>query len=405
MQPDYREILYDVADGIATITLNRPEKLNAWTMRLGAEVRHAAFRADRDAAVRAIVVTGAGKGYCAGADMDMLQGIQRGSVEAAGDDLDVELAPSLPALFRGEYSYPLGLTKPVIAAVNGGSGGARRLLHPLLRPALRFRSPAAGLHVPASRARGRARERVDPAAPGRHGQRLRSPLLRPAGSRRGGAGDGAREPRRAARRVVADGVRLRAPARHDVLAALPSNHEAAALGRPVRRSRGVDPGGRCGDDRIVRLGGLPRRGRVVRRATSAAVHGSLSAAPFLASGSSPFFFPRVGAIPEARRRRAALNDGQRGPRAEANRGLTTIGVRSGARSGGCYRRRCHRGPPEGGTACLQMALAVAQWASGGTPRGRATPARRQPAFGSHGLLGSVMRASRHARRRLVAISW
>ena len=123
MQPDYREILYDVADGIATITLNRPEKLNAWTMRLGAEVRHAAFRADRDAAVRAIVVTGAGKGYCAGADMDMLQGIQRGSVEAAGDDLDVELDPSLPALFRGEYSYPLGLTKPVIAAVNGVAAG------------------------------------------------------------------------------------------------------------------------------------------------------------------------------------------------------------------------------------------------------------------------------------------
>ena len=123
MQPDYREILYDVADGIATITLNRPEKLNAWTMRLGAEVRHAAFRADRDAAVRAIVVTGAGKGYCAGADMDMLQGIQRGSVEAAGDDLDVELAPSLAALFRGEYSYPLGLTKPVIAAVNGVAAG------------------------------------------------------------------------------------------------------------------------------------------------------------------------------------------------------------------------------------------------------------------------------------------
>src|SRR5207253_1661346 len=50
-------------------------------------------------------------------------GIQRGSVEAAGDDLDVELAPSLPALFRGEYSYPLGLTKPVIAAVNGVAAG------------------------------------------------------------------------------------------------------------------------------------------------------------------------------------------------------------------------------------------------------------------------------------------
>ena len=72
---DYQHILYDVTDAVATITLNRPEKLNAWTMRLGAEVRHAAFRADRDPGVRVIVVTGARKGYCARADMDMLQGI------------------------------------------------------------------------------------------------------------------------------------------------------------------------------------------------------------------------------------------------------------------------------------------------------------------------------------------
>ena len=77
---DYQQILYDAAGGIATITLNRPEKLNAWTMRLGAEVRHAAFRADRDETVRVIVVTGAGKGYCAGADMNMLQGIQQADV-------------------------------------------------------------------------------------------------------------------------------------------------------------------------------------------------------------------------------------------------------------------------------------------------------------------------------------
>src|SRR5713101_4142382 len=78
MQPNYRQILYDVADGIATITLNRPEKLNAWTIRMGAEVRHAFLHADKDASVRVIVITGAGRGYCAGADMDMLQGIQQG---------------------------------------------------------------------------------------------------------------------------------------------------------------------------------------------------------------------------------------------------------------------------------------------------------------------------------------
>jgi len=121
---DYQQILYDAAGGIATITLNRPEKLNAWTMRLGAEVRHAAFRADRDETVRVIVVTGAGKGYCAGADMNMLQGIQRGQgVDVVADELHVEPDASLPEALRGEYSYPLGLTKPVIAAVNGVAAG------------------------------------------------------------------------------------------------------------------------------------------------------------------------------------------------------------------------------------------------------------------------------------------
>ena len=120
----YAEILYDVADRIATITLNRPDRLTAWTMRLGAEVRHAMCRADRDPEVRAIVVTGAGKGYCAGADIDMLQGLGRGAgLDAIPDALHVELDPSLPEAFRGEYSYPLGLTKPVIAAVNGVAAG------------------------------------------------------------------------------------------------------------------------------------------------------------------------------------------------------------------------------------------------------------------------------------------
>ena len=123
----YEQILYEVADGIATVTLNRPEKLNAWTMRMSAEVRHAFVRANRDEAVRVIVITGAGKGYCAGADMDMLQGLQGGGSAAAlagGDaSLSVEFDASVPAAFRGDYSYPLGLHKPVIAAVNGVAAG------------------------------------------------------------------------------------------------------------------------------------------------------------------------------------------------------------------------------------------------------------------------------------------
>lgn len=123
----YEQILYDVADGIATVTLNRPEKLNAWTMRMGAEVRHALLSADRDDAVRVVIITGAGKGYCAGADMDMLQGFQGGGSGAAfaGADasLSVDFDESVPAAFRGDYSYPLGLHKPVIAAVNGVAAG------------------------------------------------------------------------------------------------------------------------------------------------------------------------------------------------------------------------------------------------------------------------------------------
>jgi enoyl-CoA hydratase/carnithine racemase len=128
----YEQILYDVSDRIATVTLNRPDKLNAWTMRMAAEVRDAFHRADKDDDVRVIIITGAGKGYCAGADMDMLQGIQRGGADSelsselgsadAGPGVEQE-DPAVPAAFRGAYSYPLGLHKPVIAAVNGVAAG------------------------------------------------------------------------------------------------------------------------------------------------------------------------------------------------------------------------------------------------------------------------------------------
>ena len=123
----YEQILYEVSDHIATVTLNRPGKLNAWTMRMGAEVRHALCAADKDAAVRVMIVTGAGKGYCAGADMEMLQAAQgRGDAAALSlndPNLAVTMDASLPPAFRGEYSYPLGLQKPVIAAVNDVAAG------------------------------------------------------------------------------------------------------------------------------------------------------------------------------------------------------------------------------------------------------------------------------------------
>ncbi|MBT7759550.1 MAG: enoyl-CoA hydratase, partial [Rhodospirillaceae bacterium] len=75
----YSEILYDVSDKIATITLNRPDKLNAWTGVMETEVRAALIEASGDDAVGAIILTGAGRGFCSGADMNNLNSIQQGA--------------------------------------------------------------------------------------------------------------------------------------------------------------------------------------------------------------------------------------------------------------------------------------------------------------------------------------
>ncbi len=121
----YEQILYDVSEHIATITLNRPERLNAWTLRMEAEVKHACLSAEGNEDVRVIVITGAGKGFCAGADMDLLQSVQggKGSPAAIGDIEQLPFPASVPEVFRGTYSYPMGLSKPVIGAINGVAAG------------------------------------------------------------------------------------------------------------------------------------------------------------------------------------------------------------------------------------------------------------------------------------------
>jgi enoyl-CoA hydratase/carnithine racemase len=124
----YEQILYEVRDRIATVTLNRPDKLNAWTGVMGREVRQAMDEAAGDEAVRVIVLTGAGRGFCAGADMQMLSGIVDAGTAARVEDT----APARPAAdgdaavrpdFRGPYAYFPMVPKPIIAALNGATAG------------------------------------------------------------------------------------------------------------------------------------------------------------------------------------------------------------------------------------------------------------------------------------------
>jgi enoyl-CoA hydratase/carnithine racemase len=110
------EILYSVADRVATLTLNRPDKLNAWTRNMEKEVRAAVGEAAADGNVRVIVLTGAGRGFCAGADMSLLQDVVDRRVHPLPDD-----ANGAPAAgdFERQYSYFPSVQKPIVAAING----------------------------------------------------------------------------------------------------------------------------------------------------------------------------------------------------------------------------------------------------------------------------------------------
>jgi 2-(1,2-epoxy-1,2-dihydrophenyl)acetyl-CoA isomerase len=113
----HRHILTDVSDGIGTLTLNRPEKLNAYTTEMGEEVT-AVLRAWReDAGVRAVILTGAGRGFCAGVDLEHLKAHQAGQDASKGPRLGEE--DFLRKLPLELLAYP----KPVIAAVNGAAIG------------------------------------------------------------------------------------------------------------------------------------------------------------------------------------------------------------------------------------------------------------------------------------------
>jgi enoyl-CoA hydratase/carnithine racemase len=112
----YEQITTETADGVLTITLDRPDRLNAWTPTMGAELIAAFDEADGDDAVRAIIVTGAGRGFCAGADL-----------QAGGSTFDWRERQDGDAVPRdggGQFTLRVfDCTKPVIAAINGPAVG------------------------------------------------------------------------------------------------------------------------------------------------------------------------------------------------------------------------------------------------------------------------------------------
>ena len=132
-------VLVDVAERVATVTLNRPDRLNAWTGRMESEYRAAMARVESDDDVRAIVVTGAGRGFCAGADSAALGPMTSTGTYDSGVREDV--GPS--GGYERGFAWQLRMSKPVIAAINGPVAGIGFVL--ALFCDLRFAVPGAKL--------------------------------------------------------------------------------------------------------------------------------------------------------------------------------------------------------------------------------------------------------------------
>jgi enoyl-CoA hydratase/carnithine racemase len=107
---DERHTRIEVKDGIAEITLDRPQRMNAWTAQMGVELNEHLVRCDQDDAVRAVIVTGAGRAFCAGADLE-----RGGETFAGGGERTERMA--------GQTILPWEVRKPIIAAINGAAVG------------------------------------------------------------------------------------------------------------------------------------------------------------------------------------------------------------------------------------------------------------------------------------------
>ena len=116
----YETILYEADGPVLTVTLNRPDKLNAYTGVMGAELEDAFLRADADDAIRAIIVTGAGRGFCAGADISS----GAGAFDTAAEGSVAFATGNQPRRSGGGFVGAIfNCRKPSIAAINGAAVG------------------------------------------------------------------------------------------------------------------------------------------------------------------------------------------------------------------------------------------------------------------------------------------
>lgn len=139
---------YEVDDGVAVMTLNRPERRNAVNHQLGQAINEALVRAATDKNVRALIITGAGDGFCAGADIDRLRNIAAGNreeekkyISPSEPDPIFHVIPEAAPELRSRYTFAQAMPIPVIAAVNGAAAGAGLAL--ALSADVRFASPNA----------------------------------------------------------------------------------------------------------------------------------------------------------------------------------------------------------------------------------------------------------------------
>ena len=115
---------YEIEDRVATLTLDRPKRLNSWTGRMHTEYRWILEQAEHNPDVRVIVVTGAGRGFCAGADTAALEShVERGGYDPGTPAELAQPGYGVRPEFDANFAFHFGLAKPVIAAVNGPAAG------------------------------------------------------------------------------------------------------------------------------------------------------------------------------------------------------------------------------------------------------------------------------------------